>query len=1620
MKRTLPAVVLLIATCLPALAECTVEETTVMGEPAIVVENEFLRLRVRPTMGGRIDEFYYKPAERHLTSRDAGAVLVDRIWNYANADVYRQLMDAAYSAVIDDSPERVAITLTGPGFVGPGRFMSFEKSFSIKAGASAIRADYRFSVAQDAMQALRVGLWWHNRLGVPQEANTYYIPTTEGVQSASYGAGGGGQYWWYDPARGWSAVVGESGAGVAAVTDLGPLMLFYNWMGGDVASLEWAFRSSEIANGSSVETTAWLLPFGAMGRVAGASQAVVVGLGDAPERLDAPGTLPLTVQLAAPEARSVQVSLTARRLPDGEASEVVNWSTDLTAGATATHELSVELAQAGTWELAGEVASGGEQIADFFHTVTVGEASAQLAIEPNVERVGRVGETFEDKIAAKGTGPEDRRPSEEVVTPHIAWARPLAGGPVRALIINDLLVGRETVELAQRLAMDYDAPTISTSYAIGGATTGMFGQGLDVEWALDNIRTLLADNDYDVILIGGMTSELYPEDVIAAILDEVRGGAGLVWANPNRCSEELWAALPVGEMESLSRPTAAWQAVAEHYLTAGIPWDALPPTEVSRYTDAGEVLARADRYPLVAVGDYGDGRVVALGYNTSWQGPGSYANGLTPWIQFAPTRFDYWEYYHSLLARSMVWAAGRVPDPRIVSLAAEGEPPALRIGTANGAGATTLSAWVRVVDEFGAVEQTVERDLQIPAGPGEQTVGLPADLPGGLHLVDVILRDADGATVDWGSTSFRITPQVEITALEAEDRIYREGEPVEAQVTLTAIEPAPVQAELVAMLRDAHGRLIARTSQAAGPAGDAALTLTMPEPLATTATLRVEARDGDRLLDAAEQTLLTMPPAWDERTWEPWLAAMWSNPAGAYSREYLADWASERVRRLGIEAVTTGSNWLHDGEQRSNFMQGFRLLPLGIIGDVLHTDSVRDESRMKFSEARELYTQTGDTQYLQRPYTLQAEDTHALVAERVARVTEATARYRPVGYSCGDELSVTYYVTPFDYDFGPVALEHFRGWLQTQYDTLAALNTEWQTDFATWDEVMPMTAEEARGRGNFAPWADHRSFMEFSLAEFFDFTDNELESHDPGARIGISGTQAAEAYGGYDWWRLTDALDFAQTYDHQTTGEMHRSFHDLLTAPWWGYASTGPGLSRILWRRLLNGNDGGSFYTYNYAFWPDYTWTQSTSDALPHLDDIQGGLARLLHACRERETDVWVHYSQASIHGAWITGGQTLMSDNRGGWVQAIEDLGMQISFLSYAQLEDGRLTEMMPPVFLLPYSVALPDAEVAEIERYVRAGGTLVADARIGLMDEHCRPRTTGALDELFGVRREMLDPGAARPEGVASFSRALDDCDPTGVTFEGFGGEELTLAGGQALGEMAGRPALIVNQVGQGRAVLLNLFVDSYARRRDVGVGEPMRTLVGEVLKLAGVKAPIGVQLTGEHSVYTARYRDGDARFVGVVRDVSEGGAEATLTLPEPLHVYDAREGRSLGRTDNLTLQMAPGECRMLALLPYEVETVNVRPREATVQQGRAVEYLVGVDVSANAEPGLHVYRVEVTDPSGDACAWYGTQLTAAHGVVSGRFTLALDDEPGEWTIRATDVATRVTGEATVTVTR
>ncbi|MSO24140.1 MAG: hypothetical protein EXQ58_13040 [Acidobacteria bacterium] len=44
--------------------------------------------------------------------------------------------------------------------------------------------------------------------------------------------------------------------------------------------------------------------------------------------------------------------------------------------------------------------------------------------------------------------------------------------------------------------------------------------------------------------------------------------------------------------------------------------------------------------------------------------------------------------------------------------------------------------------------------------------------------------------------------------------------------------------------------------------------------------------------------------------------------------------------------------------------------------------------------------------------------------------------------------------------------------------------------------------------------------------------------------------------------------------------------------------------------------------------------------------------------------------------------------------------------------------------VLILPYSIALSDREIAEVDAFVKRGGTVYLDEQAGRMDERCRWR--------------------------------------------------------------------------------------------------------------------------------------------------------------------------------------------------------------------------------------------------------------------------------------------------------
>src|SRR5204863_1825226 len=122
--------------------------------------------------------------------------------------------------------------------------------------------------------------------------------------------------------------------------------------------------------------------------------------------------------------------------------------------------------------------------------------------------------------------------------------------------------------------------------------------------------------------------------------------------------------------------------------------------------------------------------------------------------------WDCWEYQYSLLARSILWAAGRSGDLRLAWLrASEGE--GLSVGLASPR-ARAVEVEVSAKTEFGLAlaSRRFQRNLsagQADAGVSAAELRPPGGWPGGRQILDVIVRDpATGATLNWGAASFLV------------------------------------------------------------------------------------------------------------------------------------------------------------------------------------------------------------------------------------------------------------------------------------------------------------------------------------------------------------------------------------------------------------------------------------------------------------------------------------------------------------------------------------------------------------------------------------------------------------------------------------------------------------------------------------------------------------------------------------------------------------------------------------------------------------------------------------------------------------------------------------------------
>jgi len=1138
--------------------------------------------------------------------------------------------------------------------------------------------------------------------------------------------------------------------------------------------------------------------------------------------------------------------------------------------------------------------------------------------------------------------------SGKVVTPHIKWAIPYCQGRTRALVIAPVLGQRETVELAQRLSLDYTALM----------THGYHEMYQDRKWLphavpvaeVDKIVQKKLKKFYDVILIGKVSWEILPDYVRAWIEEQVLQGTGLVYVCPyNR-----------RKIDSLF--TGQKAAGDEPFITDCVPLKSLP------------ALQDLDEKDIFGFSLSGKGRVAKINYGEQQWGE---LHSLTPAGAYADWSLNY-DYYHSLLAKAVLWAARKESDVGIRDMKNIGGALTMKIMN-GGAQRKQVQFELVIRDRDNNIENRQERQVKLAQGEQEFSFRLPV-LKGGLHFLDVWVKE-EGKTLNWKSTSVTIAPECSIEKIILDKVSYQAEDIVKGRIVLSQMPGK--ESWLAIRMLDHFGRVMA-DEQSAPVKKEVDFSFEIKEPLSLLLTIEAELLDGNLIISVLKKEFPVVRKKIDD-----YFFAMWVEVCD----NHLGYLALQQFQALGVDFdYAQPSPELYHKAAKAN---------LGII-------PYFSRSFFPGYGYREM-----DQDTLVRTPCFTNTAFRANLKKSLQQNAQLNKAYSPYySLSINGGLSPLRCITPLDLCFSPTCQKHFQEYLKKEYQDLNALNKEWETDFQSWDDVQAMTFVQAKRRANFAPWADHRMHKEQVFTEINCFSRDAILEIDPDAVIGLDEPNATSSYNGYDWWCLMRELDFCNPYfgkwhwrDDQI--ELARCFIKNKNAPrgiWFGSYWRKENFNRFIpWQSLFNGMNGvywwvgiASRNSSIGALTPDFEPLPYFSQALEEINEIKSGIGKLLMNSVREHDKIAIYYSPYSVHAATVDANAQLPPEkfpeegiiadclslpdtptqfgssyplyrSQQALMTVLEDIGLQYDFVAHEQIESGEFNESEYKVLILPYTQALSKKESKEIKAFVHHGGMVIADRIPGVMDEHCKSLPCSSLQEMFS------DVGT-RPK---------------------------------------------VNKYGQGKAVCLHDFLDDYVfSLRMKGQEKEKREKIREILESAGVKPKLRILDSNNCDLGSTEvifFKNGEIEYACLLRDYlpeDNSEKEATVIFPHEAHIYDVRNSRYCGLGKQVSFRLAGGQAKVFALSPYRVTGVEVSLDKEKYRQGDAVSYKL--NVIADSKPlSTHAFRIELVSPENKTVTHYSQNLLAEKGSCSATMLLCLNEQQGKWRIQAKDVISGIITE-------
>lgn len=1238
-------------------------------------------------------------------------------------------------------------------------------------------------------------------------------------------------------------------------------------------------------------------------------------------------------------------------------------------------------------------------------------------------------------------------PSDEVVTPHIKWGKPLAQGACKVLFITSRAAMREIVELCQRFDIERETFAFERpEHFSGNVEEGQYSAfaGTDPDSQEKRLREKLR-LDYDCIVFGNVEWEDLPEWAAQGILEKVAAGTGL-------------AACPRGgPTGSLLAATAAKLDVSPDEVIGAVPFKGLPA--FTEYDSAADFAKGT-----LDLSQHGKGRIVIL---RGFDCPN--LQMLTPGIttDFTEYHMVHYDYYVAMAGRAIRWASGK----RLGVHVAEGAESVLAIDRealskvpftvqADKAGDAALEFAMRHAESGEVVAQAHETAA---LAAGENVIAFDVEpFPAGPYFADLWVKQG-GKTISSGSIFVQVDSKSRIERLaltgkgfKAGDRIkhYSQTDPITGTITVKGARDG-LSAEV--SQTDVAGRVIARETYAAD-ATDVTFAL---HPLQSQSVLQwidVRLLDGDVVLDTARDSF-TYNDRYLPEPGEDVYMVLWE---GLHGDTYFNEYIYKIAKDADFDLVWTQFNF--DDKLRSP-------------GALLRANLYEFPSLHYAAPVRPridgdpIPVEPGSARHVRKP-CLTDPEVMKVVADTYTKAAETAGRYSTAHYHLGSESELTNPRKEQEVCFSPTCIAHFREYLKGQYGTVTALNDEYGTAHEDWDDVEQVDFMTAIQTDRFPLWVDFRRSMDTVWADSFVRAKDVINRVVPNAKVG---TEAADdpghqprkipGLGGDDWWKLAKAQSLNVPYFVPVQLDVLRDFADpgtLTGTTYGGYTGVfraerkGDWHRWLAWYALLRYEIGsvhiwrgsatqqGELVGTTVA--PDLSWFDFMDESLAALHEIADGIGKLILAMDRPDDGIAVLYSQPSMLMANLSREFPQRWDSLAAVGMIFPESNFQYRYITPEQLAGGVLEEDGFRLLYLPYCQGLSHKEVERVRAFVNSGGSVIGDLRPAVGDEHGKLHGKGVLDDVFGIKQNTNTMEAEATVDSVLLKEPVGELE--GKMPQITTDRTLRLAGAKALATVAEAPAIVVNDYGKGKAVLLNFALSDYVLEKLMLGGHSAirfaddETATKTAALLQGLLATCG--LTPEVALdphvpgcHLYRFAAGDARVLGLLweippylpgigalpmKDLDEISAtwsrDVTLRLDKALHVYDVLERKYLGRVQEIPRTVKPGVPQVFAALPYRVEAVSLVLETNTLAQGEKLNLSAAIKTSG-ADAGLHILRVELTDPDGQPVKHYTQKLRADAGGCSGSIQLGLNEKAGDWKITARDIATSVSARTAVTVT-